>query len=231
MKKQTIIPPSGTTDVPKGNKSRARAAVLAALSVTAIILGIIAFAPQESDNTFVELQPVATPEIVRIELAYTPTPSPVPIPMPTLEATESPAPSPTATPSPKRAGEGFFTLDILNDTISVAYGVGENTLEKTPGWLTTSALPGEDGMCVVYGHRNRNHLKVLEKVERGDAITVTMDGAGYTYTVSDITIYESTDDLRLPLVDGRTLVLVTCYPFRYSGHAPGKCLVTAIQNP
>lgn len=231
MNKQTIIPPSGTTDVPKGNKSRARAAVLAALSVTAIILGIIAFAPQESDNTFVELQPVATPEIVRIELAYTPTPSPVPIPMPTLEATESPAPSPTATPSPKRAGEGFFTLDILNDTISVAYGVGENTLEKTPGWLTTSALPGEDGMCVVYGHRNRNHLKVLEKVERGDAITVTMDGAGYTYTVSDITIYESTDDLRLPLVDGRTLVLVTCYPFRYSGHAPGKCLVTAIQNP
>lgn len=231
MNKQTIIPPSGTTDVPKGNKSRARAAVLAALSVTAIILGIIAFAPQESDNTFVELQPVATPEIVRIELAYTPTPSPVPIPMPTLEATESPAPSPTATPSPKRAGEGFFTLDILNDTISVAYGVGENTLEKTPGWLTTSALPGEDGMCVVYGHRNRNHLKVLEKVERGDAITVTMDGAVYTYTVSDITIYESTDDLRLPLVDGRTLVLVTCYPFRYSGHAPGKCLVTAIQNP
>lgn len=231
MNKQTIIPPSGTTDVPKGNKSRARAAALAALSVTAIILGIIAFAPQESDNTFVKIQPVATPEIVRIELAGTPTPSPVPIPMPTPEATETPAPSPTATPSPKRAGEGFFTLDILNDTISVAYGVGENTLEKTPGWLTTSALPGEDGMCVVYGHRNRNHLKVLEKVERGDAITVTMDGAGYTYTVSDITIYESTDDLRLPLVDGRTLVLVTCYPFRYSGHAPGKCLVTAIQNP
>lgn len=231
MKKQTIIPPSGTTDVPKGNKSRARAAILAALSVTAIILGIIAFAPQESDNTFVEIQPVATPEIVRIELANTPTPSPVPIPMPTPEATETPAPSPTATPSPKRAGEGFFTLDILNDTISVAYGVEENTLEKTPGWLTTSALPGEDGMCVVYGHRNRNHLKVLEKVERGNAITVTMDGAGYTYTVSDITIYESTDDLRLPLVDGRTLVLVTCYPFRYSGHAPGKCLVTAIQNP
>lgn len=231
MNKQTIIPPSGTTDVPKGNKSRARAAILAALSVTAIILGIIAFAPQESDNTFVEIQPVATPEIVRIELANTPTPSPVPIPMPTPEATETPAPSPTATPSPKRAGEGFFTLDILNDTISVAYGVEENTLEKTPGWLTTSALPGEDGMCVVYGHRNRNHLKVLEKVERGDAITVTMDGAGYTYTVSDITIYESTDDLRLPLVDDRTLVLVTCYPFRYSGHAPGKCLVTAIQNP
>lgn len=211
MKKQTII----------------RAAVLAALSVTAIILGIIAFAPQESENTFIEIKPVATPEIVRIELAGTPTPSPVPIPAPTSTPEATPTPTPTTTPSPKKEGDGFFTLDILNDTISVAYGVEENTLEKTPGWLTTSALPGEDGMCVVYGHRNRNHLRVLEKVERGDSITATMDGVAYTYAVSDITIYESTDDLRLPTVDGKTLVLVTCYPFRYSGHAPGKCVVTA----
>ena len=208
-----------------------RAAVLAALSVTAIALGILAFAPREQGNTFVELQIVTTPEIVHMELAA-PTPSSVPVPVPVPasmpEVSGSPAPAPPATPSPKREGECFFTLDILNDTISVAYGVEEATLKKTPGWLPTSALPGKEGMCVVYGHRNRNHLKVLEKVERGDAITVTMDeGTVYTYTVSDITIYESTDDLRLPTVDGKTLVLVTCYPFRYSGNAPGKCVVTA----
>ena len=208
-----------------------RAAVLAALSVTAIVLGILAFAPREQENTFVELQIVTTPEIVHMALAA-PTPSSVPVPVPVPasmpETIESPAPSPPATPSPKREGECFFTLDVLNDTISIAYGVEEATLNKTPGWLPTSALPGEEGVCVVYGHRNRNHLKVLEKVERGDAITVTMDeGTVYTYTVSDITIYESTDDLRLPTVDGKTLVLVTCYPFRYSGNAPGKCVVTA----
>lgn len=208
-----------------------RAAVLAALSVTAIVLGIPAFVPREQGNTFVELQIVTTPEIVHMEFAA-PTPSSVPVPVPVPasmpETIESPAPSPPATPSPKREGECFFTLDVLNDTISIAYGVEEATLNKTPGWLPTSALPGEEGVCVVYGHRNRNHLKVLEKVERGDAITVTMDeGTVYTYTVSDITIYESTDDLRLPTVDGKTLVLVTCYPFRYSGNAPGKCVVTA----
>lgn len=208
-----------------------RAAVLAALSVTAIVLGIPAFVPREQGNTFVELQIVTTPEIGHMELAA-PTPSSVPVPvhvpasMP--ETIESPAPAPPATPSPNREGECFFTLDVLNDTISIAYGVEEATLNKTPGWLPTSALPGEEGVCVVYGHRNRNHLKVLEKVERGDAITVTMDeGTVYTYTVSDITIYENTDDLRLPAVDGKTLVLVTCYPFRYSGNAPGKCVVTA----
>lgn len=217
MKKQTII----------------RAAVLAALSITAIILGIFAFAPQEQKNTFVEIQPVATPEIVRIELAgETNTPIAPTIP-PTPAQTEEATPAPKASPTshPQKKGDGLFTLRIKDRTIFVAYGVEEKTLEKTPGWLTTSALPGEDGMCVVYGHRNRNHLKVLEDVVRGDTITVTMDdGTVYSYTISDITIYENTADLSLPVMDGKTLVMVTCYPFRYSGHAPGKYFVSAVFN-
>lgn len=213
------------------SQTTTRAALIAALSILAAIIGIALSMQHENGDAFVEIKPIPTPNTTNV-LSSTPLPSPATVlPSPTPEVTLQPSCPSAATPAPVQGGNAFFTLSILNDTISVAYGVEENTLEKTPGWLTTSALPGEDGMCVVYGHRNRNHLKVLEKVERGDAITVAMDGAVYTYTVSDITIYESTDDLRLPLVDGRTLVLVTCYPFRYSGHAPGKCLVTAIQNP
>ena len=86
-------------------------------------------------------------------------------------------------------------------------------------------------MCVVYGHRNRTHLRVLEKVENGDIIKATMpDGTVYTYTVSDIQIYEKTADMRLPLMDGKTIVMVTCYPFRYSGNAPGKYVVIGVGN-
>lgn len=205
-----------------------RAAVLAALSITAIILGVIAFTPQKQENIFVEVHPVATPEVVYIELAGTTDIPLAPTIPPTFAPTEEATPAPTVSPTshPQKKGDGLFTLRIKDITISVAYGVEEETLDKTPGWLTTSVLPGEDGMCVVYGHRNRNHLKVLENVERGDTITVTMDdGTVYTYTVSDITIYENTEDLSLPVMDGKTLVLVTCYPFRYSGHAPGKCVV------
>lgn len=84
-------------------------------------------------------------------------------------------------------------------------------------------------MCVVYGHRNRTHLRVLEKVELGDTITVTMkDKTVYTYTVSDIKIYENTADFKLPATDGKALMLATCYPFRYSGNAPGKYVITAV---
>ena len=203
-----------------------RAALIAALSILAAIIGIALSVQHENSDAFVEIKPMPTPKATNM-ISSTPLPSPAALPPPTPEATLQPTCPSAATPAPVQGGKAFFTLSILNDTISVAYGVEESTLKKTPGWLTTSVLPGESGMCVVYGHRNRNHLKVLEKVERGDTITVTMDGIAYAYTVSDITIYESTDDLRLPTVDGKTLVLVTCYPFRYSGHAPGKCVVTA----
>ena len=205
-----------------------RSALLAALSVSIIIFGTIVFTPHESDDTYVEIKPLSTPEDVHMELSIplsSPVATPRPIPLP--ETIESPAPSPPAAPSPEREGECFFKLDILNDTISVAYGVEEATLKNTPGWLPTSVLPGKEGMCVVYGHRNRNHLKILEKVVIGDTITIIKDGTSYTYTVSDIAVYKGTSDWCLPTLDGSTLVLVTCYPFRYSGHAPGKCIVVA----
>lgn len=212
------------------SQTTTRAVLIAALSILAAIIGIALSMQHENGDAFVEIKPIPTPNTTNV-LSSTPLPSPATVlPSPTPEVTLQPSCPSAATPAPVQDGKAFFTLSILNDTISVAYGVEESTLKKTPGWLTTSVLPGENGMCVVYGHRNRNHLKVLEKVERGDAITVTMDGAVYTYTVSDITIYESTDDLRLPLVDGRTLVLVTCYPFRYSGHAPGKYQVMCLMD-
>lgn len=210
------------------NQTTTRAALIAALSILAAIIGIALSMQHENGDAFVEIKPIPTPNTTNV-LSSTPLPSPAAVlqSSPTPEATLQPTCPSAATPAPVQGGKAFFTLSILNDTISVAYGVEESTLKKTPGWLTTSVLPGENGMCVVYGHRNRNHLKILEKVTIGDTITATKDDIAYTYAVSDIAIYESTSDWRLPTLDGSTLVLVTCYPFRYSGHAPGKYMVIA----
>ena len=208
------------------NQTTKRAAFIAALSILAAIIGIALSMQHENGDAFVEIKPMPTPKATNM-ISSTPLPSPAALPPPTPEATLQSAYPSAATPAPVQDGKAFFTLSILNDTISVAYGVEESTLKKTPGWLTTSVLPGENGMCVVYGHRNRNHLKVLEKVTVGDIITATKDGIAYTYAVLDVAIYESTSDWRLPTLDGSTLVLVTCYPFRYSGHAPGKYMVIA----
>lgn len=209
------------------NQTTNRAAFIAALSILAVIIGIALSVQHGNGDAFVEIKPIPTPNATNV-LSSTSLPSPAAaLPSPTLEATLQLVYLPAATPAPAQDGNAFFTLSILNDTISVAYGVEESTLKKTPGWLTTSVLPGENGMCVIYGHRNRNHLKILEKVTVGDTITATKDSIVYTYAVSDVAIYESTSDWRLPTLDGSTLVLVTCYPFRYSGHAPGKYMVTA----
>ncbi len=208
-------------------ENRKRTAVIVVLSIIAILLGIFAFSEKrDTEIQSIDIVPVTTP---------TPAATDTISQAPTLTPQNSPSwilPEKTTSPielSNEIENGDFFTLIIEGKNVSVAYGVDEDTLDKTPGWLPSSAMPGQDGMCVVYGHRNRTHLRVLEKVEFGDTISVIMqDKTVYTYTVSDIKIYENTEDFRLSAADGKILILTTCYPFRYSGNAPGKYVVTAM---
>lgn len=172
-------------------------------------------------------------------------------PEPTSIATEEPAPdasdgpvqgpsgpgrtgSPhTATATPKLTVENgmAFTLTILGKNIPVAGDVEAATLDKAPGWLPTSARPGKEGVCVVYGHRNRNHLLVLKDIDYGDEILVTMpNGKTYTYIVEQTEILDSDNELRIPIIEGKHLILVTCYPFYYSGHAPKQFVTTCVMQ-
>lgn len=202
------------------------AVILAALF---LVLGVLIWQFCEPPND----------EPVVIDILNTPTPSLQPTETPATSLTQAPTATPTDSPeapapsiaTPKPTGSAkpspalFCTLTIRGSKIEVYDTVEESSLKKRPGWLSSSAHPGEDGMCVIYGHRNRRHFRVLEKIETGDEITVTMrDGAVYVYTITDTKIYESTDELRLPASDDKSLVLVTCYPFRYSGNSPGKFL-------
>lgn len=140
-------------------------------------------------------------------------------------------PKPTSAPHTSPVYGQAFTLSILGTNIPVSIGVDNATLDKTPGWLETSAYPGEEGVCVIYGHRNRNHLQALKDIDFGDTITVTLaDGTALNYTVESIRILESDDELRVPFISGQHLMLTTCYPFYYTGHAPKKYLLVANKN-
>lgn len=121
-----------------------------------------------------------------------------------------------------------FVLTIRGSRIAVGCETSEAALKKRPGWLETSARPGEVGVCVVYGHRNRRHLRALEKVEPGDEITVTAeDGSVFRYVVTQIDVADELSEITVPSVEEPTLLLVTCYPFRYLGNAPQKYVVMA----
>ena len=121
-----------------------------------------------------------------------------------------------------------FVLTIHGSCIAVGSETTEAALKKRPGWLDTSARPGEAGVCVVYGHRNRRHLRALEKVELGDEITITVDNDSvFRYIVMQIDIADDLSEITIPTVEEPTLLLVTCYPFHYSGNAPQKYVVMA----
>lgn len=144
--------------------------------------------------------------------------SPAYVRMPTAE--------PAVTPIPTVPNGMAFTLSILGKTINVASNVEADTLEQTPGWLPTSAKPGKEGVCVVYGHRNRNHLLILKEIEKGDEIDVVMpDGKFYTYVVEQMEILKTDEIMHIPTIEGTHLILMTCYPFYYTGHAPQKYVV------
>ena len=112
---------------------------------------------------------------------------------------------------------------IVRDDIDAA------TLEKSPGWVPDSALPGNSGMSIIFGHRNRKHLKLIEPIEVGDTISFRFvsDNRLVSYEVMDVQIFDKTSEWMLPVTDEDVLVLVTCYPFEYTGNAPGKFQVIA----
>lgn len=139
-----------------------------------------------------------------------------------------PSGSPTQVPQITVPKGAAFVLTIRGKNITIAKKIDEATLEQSPGWLDSSAKPGKEGVCVVYGHRNRNHFQVLKDVDYGDPILVTMpDGKTYTYIIESTEILETDEDLRIPTIEGKHLMLTTCYPFYYSGHAPKKYVVLA----
>lgn len=116
-----------------------------------------------------------------------------------------PSPSPVAPyvtqgqPDASFDGPGLGILRIGKKEIPVAIGVDEATLADGPVWMPDSALPSHAGMSVILGHRNRKHLRPLQDVKIGDNICfLYRDGQEYTYTVSEIVIYEDTADWRLP---------------------------------
>ena len=150
-----------------------------------------------------------------------------------VNSSNSPLPSefPTASSDfdedPKITAGGILgQLIVNNQSVNIYNDIDEETLKNGPGWMPDSVLPGEDGMSVILGHRNRNHLKIIESVQAGDDISFRyLDGRTVSYSVADVQIFENSADWVLPQPDGNMLVIVTCYPFRYNGSAPGKLQV------
>lgn len=146
-------------------------------------------------------------------------------PVPTVEQKDTP------TPTASEINNAFATLKITTSkkigTYTVMPDVDEDTLRDNIGWLPSSSFPGEEGVCVFMGHRDTD-FRILKYVEVGDAISVYTDNFIYNYKVTKTEIINSDSELKFEAISDSNLVLVTCYPFYYSGHAPKKFIVYCI---
>jgi LPXTG-site transpeptidase (sortase) family protein len=110
-------------------------------------------------------------------------------------------------------------LTIEGKKISIKRGIAETTLKKNVGWMETSAAPGQPGVCVLMGHRDQD-LKQLKKIKVGGVITVETPDGSFAYTVYAMDILDKDTAAQIPAAEGAELMLVTCYPFYFSGSAP-----------
>ncbi len=98
---------------------------------------------------------------------------------------------------------------------TVNEGTDSATLKKGPGFYIGSALPGEDGTCVVAGHRTTYGAPFnrLDELEESDEILIeTIGNEEFTYIVTEQKAVLPTDMSVLENTDYPSLVLSTCTP-------------------
>ncbi|MEG1395478.1 MAG: class D sortase [Oscillospiraceae bacterium] len=134
------------------------------------------------------------------------------------------APSPSAPPE-NMVGDGIITVFTAEEPRYAVYnGVTQEHLSLGTARSSDSALPGQTGNCVIYGHRD-SVFRCLQEVALGDKIALTTADGTFTYTAAETAICTPTDGCITQPYDDPRLTLVTCYPFVYSGPAVQRYLV------
>lgn len=131
---------------------------------------------------------------------------------------------------PDGAWLGEIEIPRLGIDVGIVQGESSQLLERAAGHVTDTPLPGEMGNVVLAAHRD-SFFRPLEHVRAGDEITVkTLDG-DFHYIVESTIVVGPGDLWVLAPIGGRTLTLITCFPFRYVGAAPDRFIVRAREAP
>jgi len=123
---------------------------------------------------------------------------------------------------------GQIRIPRLGLSTMLVQGDSPANLQRAVGHLADSALPGEDGNVVLAGHRD-TFFRPLQRVRAGDSIIVRSRTADYEYRVDSLAVVAADAVEVLEPTGGRTLTLITCFPFTYVGPAPKRFIVRAHQ--
>ena len=108
-------------------------------------------------------------------------------------------------------------------------GTDDATLEKGPGHVPGTAMPGQDGPpenCVITAHRD-SHFRNLGWLRKGHTVELETAAGTETYRVVSREIVTPNEVRVLAATPRPRLTLITCYPFTYIGSAPQRLVVVA----
>jgi sortase A len=124
---------------------------------------------------------------------------------------------------------GEIQIPRLGLSATVVQGESPAILQRAVGHLADTALPGEAGNVVLAGHRD-TFFRPLKHVRAGDAITLKTRDGDFEYRVESTAVVAPSHVDVLQPTGGRTLTLITCFPFSYLGSAPDRFIVRAREN-
>jgi len=110
--------------------------------------------------------------------------------------------------------------------VPVIEGTDELTLNRGIGHIAGTARPDQEGNIGLAGHRD-GFFRVLKDISRGDTIELQTTRATDHFVVDQIVLVRPDDVSVLQPTLGRSLTLVTCYPFYFIGSAPQRYIVRA----
>lgn len=145
------------------------------------------------------------------------------------ENAENAQPLSPSAPVP-RPGEliGRLRIPRLDLAVMVREGAGESTLRRAVGHIPGTGLPGQIGNLALAGHRD-TFFRPLRNIRKNDVIDLETAHGTLHYLVQSTQIVSPSDVGVLKASAGKTLTLVTCYPFYYIGSAPKRFIVRAVE--
>lgn len=134
-------------------------------------------------------------------------------------------------PSPRLrvdVGSAMAALSIPRVQLSavVLNGSDARTLQRGPGHVEHTAVPGDGGNVVIAGHRD-SFFRPLRDIRVGDDIFLETRDGRFQYRVTSLRVVGPREVSVLAPTSEDVLTLVTCYPFWVLGHAPDRFIVRA----
>jgi sortase A len=109
-------------------------------------------------------------------------------------------------------------IDSINVEGKIFQGVDSHTMDKGFWHFPASVYPGQKGNSVIISHRYLNIPPAkdtfynLDKVKKGDSISITQSDNTYNYIVSEIKVVEKNDISVIQNSLDHQITLITCTP-------------------